>query len=113
MTKLLVPRSLGLVDKAGRERPLPRYTSVGINCEGLAAVEYEGRLGYINEEDVEVIQPQYEAAGHFFGGLARVKKAGLWGAVNKVGIEVIPPATTRCPNAGRACSGCTKAANGA
>ena len=53
------------------------------STDNYAVVELAGKLGYINEEGVEVIPLKYEAATLFDDGVASVKFEDTWGAINK------------------------------
>lgn len=58
--------------------------------EGLAAIERDGKQGYINKEGKNVIPCRYESAHNFSEGLAAKEWSGKWGFVDKTGKEVIP-----------------------
>jgi hypothetical protein len=69
-----------------------------IFSEGLAAVCYKGKFGYVNSQGKEVIPFMYENATKFCGGLAAVqlrirtsrRNLSYWGFVDKQNITVIP-----------------------
>lgn len=57
--------------------------------EGLAAVQVEGKWGYINTDGVLVIPAIYDGANNFSEGLAAVRTGGRWGYINKDGSTAI------------------------
>lgn len=62
--------------------------------EGLAGVDFGGKVGFIDKNNRFVIPPQYEPVNCLRGfnyGLAAVKKNGKYGFINKLGEFVIPP----------------------
>ena len=59
-------------------------------CEGLAAVELNGKWGYIDKSGKEIIPLKYSFAAPFSEGLATVRLNGKWGYIDKTGKEVIP-----------------------
>ncbi|MDR2529670.1 MAG: WG repeat-containing protein [Synergistaceae bacterium] len=59
--------------------------------EGLAAVQSDGRWGYIGPGGLFVIPPTYEDVGDFSGGMAPVRKNGLWGYIDTQGRMLINP----------------------
>ena len=68
-----------------------KYDWVSDFREGLAVVELNGKLGYINKSGKEIVPPKYDEAKFFHEGLAPVKLNGKWGYINKSGKEVVPP----------------------
>ena len=62
---------------------------VGPFSEGLAAVEVNGKWGYINKDHQFVIQPKYIAARPFSEGLAVVKTFKNYGYIDYTGKEII------------------------
>ena len=58
--------------------------------EGLAAVELNGKWGFINKSGKEVIPLKYDSIRSFSEGFAAVKLSDKWGYINKSGKEVIP-----------------------
>ena len=67
------------------------YDKVNDFSEGLAAVELNGKYGFINEEGDEVIKLEYDYADSFYGGRAFVEVDGFWGAIDKTGCRIVPP----------------------
>ena len=47
--------------------------------EGLAAIERNGKWGYIDKEGKDVIPCRYEGAHNFSEGLAAIERNGKWG----------------------------------
>ena len=68
-----------------------KYDWVSDFREGLAVVELNGKLGYINKSGKEIVPPKYDEAKFFHEGLAPVKLNGKLGYINKSGKEVVPP----------------------
>jgi hypothetical protein len=58
--------------------------------EGLAAVGYRGRKGFIDENGNFVIPFQYNKADNFHEGLAAIQKDWRWGYIDRKGKVVIP-----------------------
>ena len=58
--------------------------------EGLAAVELNGKWGFINKSGKVVIPFKYDYAWSFSEGLSAVALNGKWGFINKSGKEVTP-----------------------
>jgi hypothetical protein len=59
--------------------------------EGLAAVEKEGKYGYVDRENRTVIPFRYDWADAFDEGLAVVKQGELFGLIDKRGNEIYAP----------------------
>lgn len=60
--------------------------------EGLAAVKWDGKWGYINKLGDEVIPFIYDDADNFDEDmLAAVKVGGVWGAIDITGAQVVEP----------------------
>ncbi|MBT3269299.1 WG repeat-containing protein [Candidatus Poribacteria bacterium] len=59
--------------------------------EGHAAVEVDGKCGFINTEGDVVVEPRYDHVWPFSEGLAAVLVDGVWGFVNATGDMVIEP----------------------
>jgi hypothetical protein len=58
--------------------------------DGLARIEKDEKVGFINEHGVAVIPSEFEDASDFSEGLAAAKK-GTWGFINRQGQWVIAP----------------------
>lgn len=73
----------------------PMYDKVADEfSEGLAAVELNGKVGYIDKRNRYIIPPIYDSMGHLDGfhyGLGVVKTGGKYGFINKKGEFVYPP----------------------
>ncbi len=67
-----------------------KYDSVGNFSEGLAAVNLDGKWGFIDKTGKEVIPCKYEHASGFSEGLAAVELDNKWGFIDKTDKEVIP-----------------------
>lgn len=71
----------------------PQYGSIGAFGEGFAAVEKNGKWGFIDKKGKVVISFQFDDA-HWDGfseGLAAVKVGDKWGFINKTGKFEIKP----------------------
>lgn len=72
----------------------PQYNKVSkVFSEGLAGVEINGKVGYIDKKNRFVIAPQFEPMEKLQGfkyGLSAVKTGGKFGFIDKLGHIVIP-----------------------
>ena len=59
-------------------------------CDGLAAVESNGKWGYIDKNGNIIVPFKYESASLFLEKLAAVKLRGKWGFIDKQDNLVIP-----------------------
>ncbi|MCK9205120.1 MAG: WG repeat-containing protein [Bacteroidales bacterium] len=85
-------RLIGFIDTTGQYVIPPVYTAVNIFSEGLAAVRFDNKWGFINTSGKTVIKPQFDdVAAGFCNGLAPVGKNGQWGYINRSGSFVITP----------------------
>lgn len=57
--------------------------------EGLAAVQKNGKWGFIDTEGNLVVEAKYDGAFSFSQGLAAVRSGGRWGFIDKEGKTVI------------------------
>ena len=67
-----------------------KYNNARGFSEGLAAVETDGKWGYINETGEEVIPLQYDVARGFNDKLTSVELNKKWGFINKKGEKITP-----------------------
>ena len=58
-------------------------------CNGFVKVKLDGKFGFINEDDEEIVSCKYEYADDFYDGMAKVKSEEGWGFVNEDGEEII------------------------
>lgn len=58
--------------------------------EGFAAVQKQGKYGFIDRNGIEAISCIYEDYGEFHEGLANVKLHGKWGYIDKKNNTVVP-----------------------
>ncbi|MFL5262622.1 MAG: WG repeat-containing protein [Anaeromyxobacteraceae bacterium] len=73
------------------------YESVGRMSEGLVAVRYQGRWGYVDRTGRGVIRPQFSGAGEFSDGLAPVsEQAWTCGYLDRTGKLAIPARFRLC-----------------
>lgn len=79
------------LDKNGNEVVSSgKYDHIDPFSDGLAAVELNGKQGFIDTTGREVVSCRYNDVQHFSDGLAAVKMDGKWGYIDKTGKEVIP-----------------------
>lgn len=82
----------------------PQYDKVSKHfSEGLAAVEIDGKVGFIDQFNRFIIKPEFEPMDDmdsFHNGLATVKKDGKYGFINKRGEFIIPPRFDKAENFG-------------
>ena len=57
--------------------------------EWLAAVQANGKWGYIDQNGKEVIKPQYDHGGTFSSGMAAVRKGDQWSFIDQNGKVVL------------------------
>ena len=81
----------GYIDRNGKIKIQPLYSSAEDFSEGLAAVKINGKWGYINKQGKIIIEPQFERANEFCEGMAAVKINGRYGFIDKTGNVVISP----------------------
>ena len=86
----------GFIDTEGRLAIPHKYDSVGHFSEGLAAIEKDGKQGFINSKDewlIELESPYYwRGETYFSDGLARIRgPSHSLGFINKKGEVVIEP----------------------
>jgi len=83
----------GVIDKSGNEVAPEMFDKAkpeGYN-DGLAAVVYEGKWGFINTKGEIVIPFEYEDVTSFSNGKAAVLMDGYWGYVDTAGEFVVLP----------------------
>jgi hypothetical protein len=66
-------------------RSLPQFDYAADFSEGLAAVQQDGRYGYIDTAGNWVVEPTYTNAGRFSEGFARVQMENQWGFIDEKG----------------------------
>jgi hypothetical protein len=79
----------GFIDKAGKV--VFRFQSARGFSEGLAAVEKDGKWGFIAPDGQFRVPPIFEEARSFDGGLAAARQHGRWGYVDHNGQWIIEP----------------------
>ena len=68
------------------------YEDARLMIDGTyAAVQKDGKWGFIDAEGKVVIEPQYDDARSFSNGYAAVQKDGKWGFINSDNEMVIEP----------------------
>ncbi len=88
-------KSWGALDYQGNQLLAPTnneiYTiSTNIFNDGRCPVKRQGRWGFVDRADQEVIPCRYSDIAEFSNGLAAVGKNGCWGFVDPQGEEVLP-----------------------
>lgn len=80
-----------MTDKEGNQIGGQTYddAELFLQADGYAAVEVDGKWGFVDKEGAMVIEPQYEAARSFCNQYAAVKKGGSWGFINAAGEPII------------------------
>ena len=78
-------------EKTGMVRIGQKFTSAFSYSEGLAAVEINGKWGYINKNGLIAVPPQFDVAYPFSEGLAFVKIGKNWGCINTNGDIIVQP----------------------
>ncbi|MGA2593889.1 MAG: WG repeat-containing protein [Bryobacteraceae bacterium] len=79
----------GFIDKAGKI--VFRFQGARDFSEGLAAVEKDGKWGFIEPDGRFRVQPAFEAVRSYNGGLAATKYDGKWGYLDRASQWVIRP----------------------
>ena len=82
-----------LIDKAGMELTKKRFTYDPFDklSEGLTAVRYGRKWGYIDRDGRTAIKPKFDDANNFSEGLAAVRVGCYYGFIDTTGKFVIPP----------------------
>ena len=80
-----------MLDASGKQIGKSVYESAKLFLENdsLAAIEENGKWGYVDKDGKVVIEPQFEEAHSFLNGYAAVKVHGKWGFINEKGKLVI------------------------
>ena len=63
----------------------PQFEEAFSFFEGLAAVKFDGKWGYVDKHAKYTIHPQFDEAGNFENGFAPVRLGSGWGYINKEG----------------------------
>jgi hypothetical protein len=79
------------MDSLGKTVIPARYQHAHDFSEGLAAVEYGGKWGFIDKTGKFMVDPQYEVVYDFSEGLAAVRTGHKWGYIDPAGNMVIQP----------------------
>ena len=69
----------------------PQFDKADDFSEGFAAVEIDGKVGYINRSGKIIIKPRFVDARKFREGLAAVELDDKWGFIDKAGNLKIKP----------------------
>lgn len=96
-SKIVLRQLYGYIDTAGNVVIQPILERASNFSEGLAAVQFDGKFGFIRRSDIIndsvqtfAIAPKYRFAGAFSDGLARARTSDKWGYIDKSGALVIP-----------------------
>ena len=73
------------------DKKQPEYDRIRPYSEDMAAVEKNGRWGFIDRQGREIVKPQYQDVLPYGESRAAVKKDGHWGFVDKAGKETVKP----------------------
>ena len=68
-----------------------KYDRIRPYSEGMAAVEKNGRWGFIDQQGREIVKPQYQDVLPYGESRAAVKKGNQWGFIDKHGKETVKP----------------------
>src|SRR5690606_30746669 len=68
----------------------PDYPQTGSFSGGLAPVEKNGKWGFVDARNREVIAPRYDYAHNFNRGKAIVQQGDFYGVIDPQGTTVIP-----------------------
>jgi hypothetical protein len=79
----------GFIDRAGKV--VLRFQSARDFSEGVAAVEKDGRWGFIDPSGQFRVEPHFQTASSFSDGLAAAKYEERWGYVDHAGQWVVRP----------------------
>lgn len=71
--------------------PHYRYDRIRPYSEGMAAVEKNGRWGFIDQKGREIVRLQYQDVLPYGESRAAVKKGNQWGFIDKRGKETVKP----------------------
>lgn len=69
----------------------PTYTDACMFSDGLAAVQIDGKYGFIDTEGEFILQPTWEKATFFSCGLCSASEENKWGYIDRQGNWVIAP----------------------
>jgi hypothetical protein len=80
----------GFVNLDERKEVVPptKYNDVRAFHKNLAAVQQNGKWGFVNKEGVEVVPPKYDDIDYFSNGFAKVQEGGKWGVIDEQGGHV-------------------------
>ncbi len=80
-----------MIDREGNRIGEQTYddAQLFLQADGYAAVEVNGKWGFVDKAGKMMIEPQYEEARSFCNQFAAVKKDGSWGFIDAAGKPVI------------------------
>lgn len=88
----LLGKGYQLMDSKGKLLSKDYYSNARLMVDGTAAaVEQDGKWGFVDGKGKMVIEPKYEDAKSFSNGFAAVKQNGKWGFINLENKMVIEP----------------------
>lgn len=77
-----------------RDIPQQRFEEIRSSGDGLFAVKYQGRFGFVDNQNRLIIANRYEDVGDFGDGLIAVKLLGKWGYIDRYENIIIQPVYT-------------------
>jgi len=77
------------IDGSGNKVPAGRFEDISDFAEGLAAVQINGKWGYVNKQGQIAIEPKFDIAKDFSEGLAGVTEGGRLCYINASGHVVL------------------------
>lgn len=85
-------KKYGLMDSTGQFVAECKYDMLinGFNSLGLARVQRNGKVGFINRSGKEVIDCEYQNVGEFTEGLCNARLNDKWGYIDLNGKTIIP-----------------------
>ncbi|HSU29472.1 MAG TPA: WG repeat-containing protein [Chitinophagaceae bacterium] len=81
-----------LMNKKGEViKSLDSVQEMKFSTEGLMAVRYNWKWGYLDNKGAWVIKAQFDSCDAFKNGYARIMMAGKWGIIDKMGKQIFEP----------------------
>jgi hypothetical protein len=74
-----------------RDIPRQRFDEIRTSSEGLYAVRYQGRFGFVDNQNRLIVANRYENVGDFSEGHVSIKLLGRWGFIDRLENIVVQP----------------------